>query len=166
MTAKLSFIVAMDKNGVIGAGGRIPWHLPDDLKWFRKHTVGKPVIMGRKTYESLPPQFRPLPDRHNIVVTRNLLYEVEGATVVHDFDEALEAAGDVPEVIVGGGGDLYAQLLPRADRIYLTLVDTAVSGDAYFPSLNMAEWQETFREHHPADEHHPYPFDLVILDKK
>lgn len=167
MSPLISLIAALDRNNVIGVDGRIPWRLPNDLKWFREQTLGKPVVMGRKTYESLPSRFRPLPGRHNIVITRNLLYEIEGATIVHDFDEALAAAGDVPEVMIGGGGQLYAQLLPRAGRLYLTLVDTAVaSGDAYFPDTHPTDWRETFRRRHPADAHHPFAFDWVILERK
>lgn len=165
MNPLISFIAALDQNNVIGVDGRIPWHLPNDMKWFREQTLGKPIVMGRKTYESLPLKYRPLPGRHNIVVTRNLLYEVEGATVVHDFDDALAAAGDVAEVMIGGGGELYAQLLARADRLYLTVVDTAVSGDAHFPEINPADWRETFRQHHPADERHPIAFDWVIWER-
>ncbi len=162
----ISFVVAMDENGVIGADGRIPWRLPDDMQWFRDVTMGKPVIMGRKTYESIPPRFRPLPGRHNIVVTRQVGYAAPGATVVHGIKEALRATGNVDEIIIGGGGELYRRLLPQADRLYLTLVDGRFTGDATFPPLDYAEWQEEFRQHHPADARHPHPFTWLILQRR
>ncbi len=155
----------MDENGVIGVNGRIPWRLPDDMKWFRDVTMGKPVIMGRKTYESIPSRFRPLPGRHNIVVTRQPTYAAPGATVVHSMEEALQAAGDVDEIIIGGGGELYRLLLPQADRLYLTQVDGQFAGDAVFPQWNPANWQEQFRQHHPADERHPFAFTWLILER-
>jgi dihydrofolate reductase len=161
----ISFVVAMDENRVIGANGRIPWHLPDDLKWFRDVTLGKPVIMGRKTYESIPTKFRPLPGRHNIIVTRQPNYTAPGATITHTVAAAIHAAGNVAEIIIGGGGELYRQLLPQADRLYLTLVHGRFTGDATFPTLNMAEWQEQFRQHHPPDERHSYPFTWLILQR-
>ncbi len=162
----ISFVVAMDENGVIGVNGRIPWRLPDDMKWFRDVTMGKPVIMGRKTYESIPPRFRPLPGRHNIVVTRQLEYAASGATVVHGIAEALLAAGDADEIIIGGGGELYRLLLPQADRLYLTLVEGQFTGDAVFPSIDYAEWEERFRQNHPADERHPHAFTWLVLQRK
>lgn len=162
----ISFVVAMDENGVIGVNGRIPWRLPDDMKWFRDVTMGKPVIMGRKTYESIPAKFRPLPGRHNIVVTRQPDYTAPGATVVHGIAEALRAAGDVDEIIVGGGGELYRLLLPQADRLYLTLVEGQFHGDAFFPSIDLAEWEERFRQHHSSDERHPHAFTWIVLQRK
>ncbi|MEZ4641527.1 MAG: dihydrofolate reductase [Chloroflexota bacterium] len=134
MASCIAFVVAMDQQGVIGVNGRIPWHLPDDMKWFREVTMGKPVIMGRKTYESIPARFRPLPGRHNIVITRQPDYDAPGATVVHTIQEALAAAGDVQEIVIGGGGVLYEALLPQANRLYLTLVDGTFPATP-FPSL-------------------------------
>jgi len=162
----ISFVVAMDTNRVIGANGRLPWRLPDDMRWFRQVTVGKSVIMGRKTYESIPAKFRPLPDRHNIVVTRQLDYEAPGATVVHSIEAALKTAGNGSEIIIGGGSDLYTQLLPQAGRLYLTLVQAEFAGDTYFPEFDETEWVLALRESHPADDRHAVPFEWVILERK
>ncbi|MCB9421860.1 MAG: type 3 dihydrofolate reductase [Ardenticatenaceae bacterium] len=162
---RLSLIAAMDKNRLIGVNGRIPWHLPDDMKWFREQTMGKPVIMGRKTFESIPIRFRPLPGRHNIVLTRRHDFEAEGVTAVHSVEAALTAAGDVAEVVVIGGAELYAQLLPQADRLFLTLIDAEFEGDAYFPGFDPAQWRETYRQERPADERHDYPFTWLILER-
>lgn len=156
----------MDSSRLIGKDGRLPWHLPDDMKWFKDVTMGKPVIMGRKTYESIPDRFRPLSGRHNIVVTRNRAYRAEGATVGHSVEEALAAAGDVEEVMVAGGASLYQALLPRADRLYLTLVQGSFEGDVYFPEFDVTAWNETWRRDHEADDRHPYPFSWLILERK
>jgi dihydrofolate reductase len=132
---RLSLIAAMAENRVIGADNRLPWHLPEDLKHFRKLTSGHPVILGRKTYESIG---RLLPNRTNVIVTRNPAYRVEGAVIVGSLDEAIAAATRAPggdEVFVIGGAEIYALALPRADRIYLTEVHQHVEGDAYFPEL-------------------------------
>ena len=131
----LAIVVAMDQNRLIGADNGLPWRLPDDMQWFVQQTMGKPVIMGRKTYESIPAKFRPLKGRHNIVLTRDCSYAAPGATVVHSVKEALAAAGDADEIIIGGGANLYAQLLPQTTRLYLTLVEAELAGDAYFPQI-------------------------------
>lgn len=162
---RISFIVAMDENRLIGRDGQLPWRLPDDMRWFREHTVGKPCIMGRKTYESLPDRFRPLPDRPNIVVTRNMAYAAPGATVVHSLAEALAIAGDAPEIIIVGGGEIFAELLPQADRLYLTLVETAGEGDVYFPEYEPGEWVEAYCQEHAADDRHPFAFTWQIVDR-
>ncbi|HID54095.1 MAG TPA: dihydrofolate reductase [Anaerolineae bacterium] len=161
----ISLIVAMDRNRLIGTAGSIPWHLPDDMGWFVKQTIGKPVIMGRKTYDSIPPRFKPLQGRHNIILTRQLDYAAPGCAVVHSPEAALAAAGDAPEIIIGGGAALYRRFLPQAGRLYLTLVDGAFSGDVYFPEWDTAVWRETFRQTHPADERHPHPFTWLILER-
>ncbi|VAW32618.1 Dihydrofolate reductase [hydrothermal vent metagenome] len=158
-------VVAMDKNRLIGVDNGLPWRLPDDMGWFVEKTMGKPVIMGRKTYESIPTKFRPLKGRHNIVLTRSHCYAVSGATVVHSMAAALEAAGDVPEIIIGGGATLYAQLLPQTSRLYLTLVDAQFSGDAFFPEIDWTEWRETFHQRHPADKRHAHSFTWLILER-
>ncbi len=163
---KLSIVVAMDKNRLIGADNGLPWRLPDDMGWFVEKTMGKPVMMGRKTYESIPAKFRPLKGRHNIVLTRSCCYAAPGATAVSSIAAALEAAGDVPEIIVAGGATLYAQLLPQTNRLYLTLVEAELHGNAFFPEINPAEWRETFRQHHPADERHAFPFTWLILMRR
>ena len=162
---KLSIVVAMDKNRLIGADNGLPWRLPDDMKWFVEKSMGKPVIMGRKTYESIPAKFRPLKGRHNIVITRSHSYEAPGATVVHSVEVALAAAGEVEEIIIGGGANLYTQLLSRTNRIYLTLIEAVLEGDAFFPENDWLAWQEIFHQHHPADERHNYPFTWLILER-
>lgn len=163
---RIAYVVAMDENRVIGRNNDLPWRLPDDMRWFREKTLGKPCIMGRKTYDSLPDRFRPLPGRLNIVVTRNSVYQALGAVVVHSVDEALQAAGDVEELIIVGGGDLFRRLLPVVDRLYLTQVRGAVEGDVFFPPIDLSQWRETYRQEHPADERHPLPFTWLILDRK
>lgn len=161
----ISCIVALDRNGLIGVNGRLPWRLPDDMKWFREQTMGKPVIMGRKTFESIPDRFRPLAGRHNIVVTRNGLYQAEGVTVVNSIEAALDAAGAVDEVVVIGGAELYTQLLPQANRLYLTLIEAEFAGDVFFPAIDLAEWHEIYRQAHPADDQHEYAFTWLIWDR-
>ncbi len=165
-TPTLALIAALDKNRVIGVNGRIPWRLPDDLKWFREMTLGKPVLMGRKTYESIPAQFRPLPGRRNIVITRQPDYSAPGTAVVHTLAQALTAAAPAPEIIVAGGGELYAALLPQATRLYLTLVAGEFAGDAFFPPYQPHLWRERWRQEHAADERHPYSFTWLILERE
>lgn len=162
---KLAMVVALDKNRLIGADNGLPWRLPDDMQWFVDKTMGKPVLMGRKTYQSIPAKFRPLRGRHNIVLTRDPLYQPPGATVVHSIEDALEAAGDVEEIIIGGGANLYAQLLPQTRRLYLTLIEAELEGDAFFPEFEGYAWRETFRHYHPADERHPFAFTWIILER-
>lgn len=160
---RLSLIVAMSDAGVIGIENRLPWRLPEDMKWFRRHTLGKPVIMGRRTYESIG---RPLPERRNIVVSASPGFRPDGCTVVPDPDGAVAAAGDVPEVMVMGGASIYRQLLPRADRLYLTLVHGDITGDAHFPPFDRGAWVETERTDHDADHNNPYPYTFLILDRR
>lgn len=161
----LAFVVAMDENRVIGRDNDLPWRLPDDMSWFRRQTIGKPCIMGRKTYDSLPDRFRPLPGRLNIVLTRNRRYEAPGAVVVHSVEAALQTAGDAEEIIIVGGADLFRRLLPVAGRLYLTQIHGIVKGDVYFPEFDTAEWRVVYRQEHPADERHAYPFTWLILDR-
>jgi dihydrofolate reductase len=162
LTRRISFVVAFDRNRVIGKDGGLPWRLPDDMRHVRKLTVGKPLIMGRRTYDSIG---RPLPDRTSIVLTRDTAFHPEGVLVARTPDEALALAGDAPEVIVFGGAGVFADFLASADRIYLTEVDAEVAGDTYFPPLDSAQWRETERETHPADPRHPYAFDWVTLER-
>ena len=147
--AALVIVVAMARNGVIGIENRLPWHLPEDLKHFKALTTGHAVIMGRKTWESLPAKFRPLPDRLNIVVTRDAAYRAAGATVVHSLPAAVAAAGARTAFVIGGA-EIYAQALPLATRLEVTEVDADVGGDAFFPALDKDYWQETAREAHVA----------------
>ena len=138
---RVSLVYARSRNGVIGAEGGLPWHIPSDLKRFKQTTLGKPIIMGRKTWESLPR--KPLPGRLNIVLTRHGDFTAEGALIVHDVAQALQAAGDVPEVCVIGGGEIYALFFVLAARIYETVVNVDVAGDTFAPVLDPAEWIET-----------------------
>jgi dihydrofolate reductase len=159
----VSLVIASDRRGVIGRDGRLPWHLPADLRHFRMLTMGKPVVMGRRTWDSIG---RPLPGRHNIVVTRQRGLALEGATVVHSIDEALHAAGNVPEVCVIGGAEICAQALPRADVVHLTLVEAEVEGDTRLPPIDAVQWRETARESHAADERNALPYSFVTLERR
>lgn len=159
---RLSLIAAMDCNGLIGADGDLPWHLPADLAHFKRLTVGKPIIMGRRTYESIG---RPLPQRQNIVVTRSREFLAEGCTVVHRLVDAIAAAGDAGEAMVIGGASLYAEALPLASRLYLTLVEAELEGDTWFPAFDRAEWQEVSSEYRPPDEANPYGMRFLVLDR-
>ncbi|MDI5831868.1 type 3 dihydrofolate reductase [Shewanella xiamenensis] len=136
----IAMIAAMANNRVIGKDNKMPWHLPEDLRHFKAMTLGKPVVMGRKTFESIG---RPLPGRHNIVISRQADLLIEGVTCVTSFEAAKEAAGDCEELVVIGGGQLYQQLLPQADRLYLTQINLDVEGDTFFPAWKNDEWQET-----------------------
>jgi dihydrofolate reductase len=158
-----SLVVAMARNRVIGRDNRLPWRLPADLAFFKRTTLGHPVIMGRKTYESIG---KPLPGRVNIVVTTQRGFTAPGCLVANSLDEAYRAAGDAPEVSVIGGSSLYATALPTADAIYLTEVDADVEGDVCFPPFDRSQWVETELERHAADERHAYPFRILRLDRK
>ena len=142
----ISLIAAVASNRAIGKGNQLLWHLPEDMRYFRETTRGKPVIMGRRTWESLPDAFRPLPGRHNIVVSRNLAYAATGATLVTSLDEAIQKAGETNEVFVIGGAELYRQALPLADRLYLTEVSGDFEGDVFFPQVPTSDWQEIARK--------------------
>jgi len=159
---RIAFVVARDRRGVIGKDGRLPWRLPDDMRHVRELTVGKPLIMGRRTFDSIG---RPLPDRVSIVLTRDPAFRCDGCLIARTTDEALALAGDAPEVIVFGGAGVFKDFLPRADRIYLTEVDTEVAGDTYFPALDPREWREAERKAHPADAKHPFAFTFVVLER-
>lgn len=153
----------MDEHRLIGIGNRLPWRLSADLSYFRRLTLGKPILMGRSTYESIG---RPLPGRHNIVVTRNPCYIAPGCTVVASPEAALQAAGKAKEVMVIGGALLYQQMLPYAQRIYLTLVHGSFQGDAWFPLLDPNVWAEVEREDHAANSRNPYPYSFIRLARK
>ena len=139
----VSLVAALARNRVIGAGNRLPWHLPEDLRRFKRLTMDAPVVMGRKTHESIG---KALPGRRNIVVTRQPDARFAGCEVAGSLDAALALAGDVPEVFVIGGAELYRLALPRADRLYLTLIDADYEGDTFFPGFDPADWRETARE--------------------
>jgi dihydrofolate reductase len=159
----ISFVVAMARNGVIGREGGLPWHISSDLKRFKEITMGKPVIMGRKTWESLPR--KPLPGRRNIVITQQRGYVAEGADVAESPQAALLMVPDAPEVAVIGGGEIYRLFWPQVDRLYLTEVDLVVDGDTHFPAVDPAEWREVSREFHPKGERDSASFTLRILDR-
>jgi dihydrofolate reductase len=166
---KLSMIVARARNGVIGVKGDLPWRLKTDLAFFKKMTIGKPILMGRKTWESLPK--RPLPARENIVLTRDWTYDAPGARVYSSFAAALNAAKAIAtragqsEVFVVGGEMIYALGMPYADRLYITEVDVAPQGDAYFPKFVAADWRETTAEAYEAGEGNDHAFTIRQLDR-
>jgi len=149
---RLTLIAAVGRNRVIGIHDQLPWHLPEDLQHFRNVTRGHPVIMGRKTWESLPDAFRPLPERLNIVLSRQAHYLADGAQVADSLAAALELAGQHPEAFVIGGEQLYVQALPQADRLLLTEVEIEVEGDAWFPAFDPGIWLETSREVHVSQQ--------------
>lgn len=153
----ISMIAAMAHDRVIGLDNQMPWHLPADLAHFKRVTLGKPVLMGRKTFESIG---RPLPGRRNLVISRNPDYRADGVEVIDSVDAALAllAGSDVTELMVIGGGHLYGQLLPRADRLYLTRIDLAVEGDTRFPVFDEGDWSCIERESHQPDEKNPHPY--------
>jgi len=149
-------------NRVIGINNTLPWHLPADLQHFKQITMGKPVIMGRKTYESIG---RPLPGRLNIIISQNQDYIVEGCQVVHSIDEAFSAASQYDEAMVIGGASFYAQALPYANRLYLTVIDENFDGDATFPEYNEGEWQEIERTAGVTDTNNTHPHYFITLEK-
>ena len=158
----ISIIAAVAENRAIGIRNRLPWHLPADLKYFRNKTLGHHVIMGRKNYQSIG---KPLPQRTNIVITRDPGFDAPGCVVVNSIDAALAAADGDPELFIIGGAGIYAQSLPFADRLYLTLVHHSFEGDTYFPELEWAQWKEISKEFHEPDERNPYPYTFVVLDR-
>ena len=159
---KLSLIAAMADNRVIGIENRLPWNLPADMKWFRQHTLGKPVIMGRKTFESIG---KALPQRTNIVVSRDKTFSAPDCLVVGDLATALEAVKEAEEAMVIGGASFYQQTLPLADRLYLTLIHADVEGDAWFPQIDFSKWREVQRQDHYADDKNDYDYSFLILEK-
>jgi dihydrofolate reductase len=158
---RISLIVAVAENGVIGRDGDLPWRIPADLKFFKDTTTGHPIVMGRKTHQSIG---RALPGRTNIVVTRDPEFSGDDIAVVGDLDSALAAAGEADEVMVIGGAQIYAMALPRAKRIYLTEVHIAADGDTRFPELDRGIWSETSRVDHPAEGDIP-AFSFVTLER-
>ena len=157
--AHISLIAGMGKNRVIGYQNQLPWHLPADMKWFKQNTLGKPIVMGRKTWESLR---KPLPGRRNIVVTHQKAYQAPGCEVASSLEHAIEIASSAEEIVVMGGAELYRQALPQAHKLYLTFIDHTFTGDAYFPKWNRADWRVVFEEFHKADENNLYPYRFVI----
>ncbi len=170
----LSFIAAIGKNHELGFGNQLPWHLPDDLKRFKDITRGHTVLMGRKTYDSIG---RPLPDRRNIIITRDTTFVAPGIEVAHSLDEALRLASldngkrfeevpEEPEVFVIGGGQVFTEALPRAQKMYLSHVETALPADSFFPKFDLGEWKILSEEFHPKDEKHLYDFTFKQYERK
>ncbi|TKB48068.1 type 3 dihydrofolate reductase [Ferrimonas sediminicola] len=159
---RLSMIACMARDRVIGKENQMPWHLPADLKHFKAVTMGKPVVMGRRTFESIG---RPLPGRHNVVITRNPAFRADGVTLVASIDEALALLAHEEEVMIIGGGQLYASLLPRTDRLYLTLAQMSVDGDTRFPDYGQLQWREIECRVRPADDANDCDLHFVTLER-
>ncbi|NNN79132.1 type 3 dihydrofolate reductase [Vibrio sp. 11-4(1)] len=157
----ISMIAAMAYNRIIGKDNQIPWHLPADFAWFKRCTMGKPVVMGRKTYESIG---RPLPGRLNIVISRDETLKIEGVTTVTSIEQALDVAGDVEEVMIIGGGAIYAACLPMANKLYVTHIEAAIDGDTQFPDWG-DQFKETYSETYQADEKNAYNMRFTVLEK-
>ena len=160
---RLELVVARARNGVIGRASQLPWHLPEDLKYFKRLTMGLPILMGRRTWDSIG---RPLPGRQNLVLTRQGGFAPVGASVVHGLDEAIAAAGAVAAIRVIGGAEIFRLCLARASLIYLTEVEADLEGDVYFPPLAPGDWQELAREAHPRDARNAYPYSFVTLARR
>lgn len=164
----ISAIAALAKNRVIGKNNDLPWKLPDDMKFFMQTTTGHVVIMGRKNYDSLPPKFKPLPNRTNIVMTKQKDFVAPGCVVINGIEEGLEYASrsGEQECFIIGGAEIYRAALPFTTRLYLTEIDAEIQGDTFFPEFNSSEWAEVSRQHHPADDRHAFAFDFVIYNRK
>jgi dihydrofolate reductase len=159
---KISLIVAMSTNRVIGVNNGLPWHLSADLRRFKSLTLGKPILMGRKTHESIG---RALPGRKNIVISSRVDYRANGCEVVHDIEEAIAVADDAEELMVIGGSSLYEALLLRADRIYLTQIDAEFEGDTFFPAIDSSHWKETASEIIDGDTSVAFTYRFIVLDR-
>jgi len=166
---KVSLIVAMSQNRVIGRQNQMPWHLPDELKYFKRVTMGKPVLMGRNTFESIG---KALPGRPNIVITHNRDYEADDISVVSSVEDALDLAAQMTdydanaEAMVIGGAQIFAATLPLADRLYLTEVQAIVDGDVFFPKFPRERWRVVARDEHAADEKNPYAYSVLVLERR
>ncbi len=162
---KISSIVAIGKNNVIGKDNQIPWYLPEDLKWFKRQTLGHAVIMGRKCFESIG---RPLPKRSNIIITRDVFYLAQGCEIVHSLSEGIAKAASEgeTEAFIIGGGEIYTQSMALVDKIYLTEVEIDVEGDVFFPMLNLSEWQLVLEEKHIKDEKNEWNYTFKIFERK
>lgn len=166
---RLAAIAAVAENGVIGRNNALPWHLPGDLAYFKRVTMGKPLAMGRVTFEAIG---RPLPGRTNIVITRNPRWSREGVRAVGSLDEALALSADialidgVDEVVVAGGAEIYRLALPLTERLYITEVHAPVEGDAYFPAVDWGQWRERSRERHNAGGSNPYDYSFVVYERR
>lgn len=167
MNRSISMIAAVAQNGVIGRNNDLPWHLPDDMRYFMQTTKGHCVIMGRKNYESIPEKFRPLPNRQNIVISRQDNFLAPGCTVAHSLPDALAKADtSLPsEIFLIGGSHIYSEGLPMASKLYLTEIHATPIGDVYFPDFNKSDWHKTMLQHHPKDDRHAFAFDFVLYER-
>jgi len=159
----ISIIVAVAENNVIGKDNKLIWHLPKDLKHFKETTTGHFIIMGRKTFES---NGRPLPNRTNVIITKDKNYQAEGCVILHSLQDAINIAKNDSEVFIIGGGEIYKQAMPIADRIYLTKVHHLFDGDTFFPEINMKDWTEVSRKDFESDEKNKYAFSILILERR
>jgi dihydrofolate reductase len=160
----ISFIWAMDENGVIGHENKLPWKIPADLKFFKETTMGHPIVMGRKTFESIG---KPLPGRENIVLTRDLSYEADGCVVYHEMEEVLHHAEETEvEVMVTGGAEIFKKFIPYADKLYVTRIHESFEGDTYFPELNWDEYELVSKKQGVQNEQNPYHYVFEIYEKK
>lgn len=164
----ISLIVAVSENMVIGKDNKLAWHLPEDMNYFSNMTKGHSIIMGRKNWESIPKKYRPLPERKNIVVTRNNKFEDKGAIIVNSIEKAVEKARrfDEEEIFIIGGGEIYKLGFAYVDKLYITEIYANIDGNTYFPKWNKENWKEISRISHPKDEKHEFDFDYVIYKKK
>lgn len=160
---RISAIVAISANQAMGLNNQLPWHMPADLKHFKKITMGSPILMGRKTYESIG---RPLPGRCNVVITRDVDFEAPGCVVVNSIETALSSVGYSDEVFVIGGSALFQQMLSMTERLFLTVIHHEFQGDVFFPEIDFMQWNEVSREDHEADEANPYAYSFLVLEKK
>ena len=163
MTASLSIICGFDQNRLIGNNNALPWHLPADMAYFKKTTMSKPILMGRKTYESIG---RPLPGRRNIIISRDESYRAEGCETAAGIQQAIDLVNEQQEVMLIGGSSLYEQTLPLAKTLYITEIHHQFSGDAWFPAINSDDWLESWREEHEADESNKYAYAFVKYIRK
>lgn len=165
---EIAMIAAVAENGVIGKDNDLAWSLPDDMKYFMNTTKGHYIVLGRKNYDSLPPKFRPLPNRTNVVITRQSDLQLEGAHIVNTLEEAFEFCkkNNQEKIFVIGGGQIYKLALPYADTLCITEVHHSFDGDTYFPEFDKSDWEEVSREPHGMDERHLYPFDFVVYKRK
>ncbi len=163
----ISLIAAHTENRVIGKNNDLPWKLPKDMKYFMETTRGHHVVLGRKNYESIPPKYRPLPDRVNMIITRQRNYEAPQCTIVHSVEEAIQIAQKAgeTELFIIGGAEIYAMALPLAHRLYITEIKTTLEGDTFFPEYDRTQWKELSRQAHPTDEKHAYAFDFVVYSR-
>ena len=159
----ISLIVAASENNVIGVQGELPWRLSDDLRRFKAVTMGKPIVMGRKTFESIG---KPLPGRQNIVITRQAEFVADGCDVVTSIEDAVATAGDADEIMIIGGSEIYALFLPAADRLYLTRVHAEIDGDAFLPAIGEGDWQLVDSERYPADERNEFDYSFMTYERK